>query len=223
MNEESYPSTNNEGKVLCQICGKPFSIITPGHLLKHQVTMKQYKLRFPDSPLTSSDFKSRQKYAKSSLFKKDSEETNKSLKPPIQKENIIEDKISDYKFPEEIIVNEEPEIEELEIDYKTEIKDPIQYKKNQILNCLKQFYSNIQMDYMIQKLSISNHLEYEFITDFADPILKVNIEFPKTFWHNQNQFNDPQRNNKLKIEGWKVIEIHSQNPSNSEIEKAIFN
>lgn len=233
MSELSYPETNGEGKVLCQICGKPFSIITGGHLAKHNVTMSQYKSRFPGVTLASNDFKAKQKYVKSPIFKKEKVLTENKDEEIIELTDEIKDEVlvnvenknkelkdEIYDFPDEVLVNEEPEIEEFEV-LKGSSQDPIKNKKEEILNFLKQFYMNIQENFMIQKLSLTNHLEYEYITDFADPALKVNVEFPKTFWHNQGTYIDLQRNLKLSEDGWQIIEIHSKNPTFNDIEKAL--
>ena len=48
--EYSYPLFDENGKVNCQICGKPFMVISPRHLSgKHKIQYGEYKLRFPDS------------------------------------------------------------------------------------------------------------------------------------------------------------------------------
>lgn len=213
MSELSYPAMDEEGKVSCQICGKTFEKITPQHLGMHNIKIKEYRLRFPDVPLEGSNFQTRAKYRYSKIF----ENKNESIKENVEK---LEDVI--YDFPEEVLVEqEEPIFEEIEIP-KAEI-DPIKNKKSEILNILKHFYTNIKENYLIRKLSITHHLEFEFISDFADPVLKVNVQFPKTFWHNRDKYLDLRRNQKLTENGWKIIEINSLSPSPREIEKAIFN
>ncbi len=226
MSELSYPKTDENEKVLCQICGKSFETITWGHLNMHNVKMADYRLRFPDAPLVSSRYKAKLKYAQTEIFKKkksiiNSEEIIDLIDIAFPEESIIKrEEITDivHTFPEEIFVEEEPIFEEIEMPSKE--TDPIKNKKSEILNILKKFYMNVQENYLIRKLSSTNHLEYEFISDFADPILKVNIQFPKTFWHNKDLYIDLQRNQKLMENGWKIIEIYSLSPS--EIEKAIF-
>ena len=220
MSNSPYPKLNEKGHVVCQICGQAFKVIVATHLKKHEVSMDQYKQRFPEAPISSDEFKTTQKYAATTdLFKE------KAI-PKEKLEAIIDDVV--YEFPEEVIVQEEPEIEELELDVlpKKAVKettsiDPIKRMKNNIFKCLQQFYPNIQENFMIQKLSLTNHLEYEFITDFADPVMRINIEFPDTFWHNRHMYVDPTRNSKLMLDGWKVIEIHSSSPSIEKIENAI--
>jgi very-short-patch-repair endonuclease len=74
---------------------------------------------------------------------------------------------------------------------------------------------------MIQVFSINGRLFFEFISDIADPVLKVNVEFPQAFWHNRGAYEDPLRDIKLEEYGWKVIRINSKSPSLKDIEEAI--
>ena len=220
-----YPERNEEGKVLCQICGKPFNVITGAHINKHNVSMEQYKERFKNVALSSTEFKTKQKYCKTNVFKKASD----IIKP--NDNDVIEDTEETLDFNrntitefEEIIVDEEPEIENLDIpNFKEDTRDPIKLKKQKILNILLEYFSNIKSDYFIRKLSLTNHLEYEYVSDFADPVLKVNIEFPNTFWHNNAGYNNPNRDIVLIRDGWKVININSRVPSTKDIRKAINN
>jgi hypothetical protein len=56
--------------------------------------------------------------------------------------------------------------------------------KAKILDHLRLYFANIKKDYMISQFGSDNRLKFEFITDFCDPVLKVVIQFPDTFWHN---------------------------------------
>ncbi len=209
MSEEvklQYPAFDEEtGKVVCQICGKSFLVISPRHLGKHNITYSQYTSRYPDAPLSSKEFSAISKYGKvKNLFKPSDDST-------------------DF---EEVLVNEEPNIED-EIDIEAILKersynDPIKQSKIQILDTLKMFYSNIRSNYMIEEYGVNSKLlKYRFVTDFADPILKVVVQFPKTFWHNNDVTIDPMKNEKLRSDGWKVIIINERAPSRKEIQKAV--
>jgi len=218
MSEYSYPIFNEQGKVICQICGKPYLVISPRHLGTHNVKYAEYKLRFPDAPLSSAEFNASSKYGKEkTIFVK--EEMSK-----------FED---DNKLPneevEEIIVNEEPEIED-EIDLnvllekekeETKEKDVMARGKNRILDYLRAYFTNIEKDYMIDQCGMDGMLKFQFITDFCDPIAKIVIQFPKAFWHNSEMAIDPNKNIKLRQYGWKVIEFKSAGPSLKEIGKHI--
>jgi very-short-patch-repair endonuclease len=79
----------------------------------------------------------------------------------------------------------------------------------------------MQRDYMIQIVNIMGRLQFETISDFADPVLKINVEFPNVFWHNMGRYNDPLRDVRLEENGWKVINIKSKNPSLTNIEDSL--
>lgn len=42
-------------KVACEICQKSYSVITPSHLVKHEMTVSEYMEQFPDSRLISEE------------------------------------------------------------------------------------------------------------------------------------------------------------------------
>ena len=63
--EYPYPLFDENEKVICQLCGKPFMVISPRHLSgKHEIKYSEYKLRFPDAPLSSAEFTAKSKYGK---------------------------------------------------------------------------------------------------------------------------------------------------------------
>ncbi|MFW9871475.1 MAG: hypothetical protein ACFFG0_00025 [Candidatus Thorarchaeota archaeon] len=206
MNEYSYPFFSEEGKVNCQICGKGYLVIAPRHLATHGVEYSEYKLRYPDAPLSCEEFGTQSKYGK-------------------EKNIFVQETLEE--LDEEVEVLESPVIEE-EIDLVKSFEDEITNSgdicvtsKNKILNYLKTHFSNVRKDYMIQLFSPDKFLLFETISDFADPVLKVNIEFPKTFWHNQDAYVKPSRDVTLKRNGWKVIKINSNAPTYEQIRKAI--
>lgn len=200
MREYPYPMFDDDGKIICQICGKPFLVISPQHLKKHNVKYIDYKNRFPNAPLSNEEFAARGKYGK-----------NKDL-------FVTEDIMG-----EEIIIDEEPEIEDFDIKeaLQTDIKDPIMSIKFRILDQLRTMFANVEMNYLIdQKDSVSEILQFSFITDFCDPVLKVVIDFPDTFWHNVDACLDANRDRKLTEAGWKLIKIGSTAPSFEEVQNA---
>lgn len=207
-----YPKLDENEKVVCQICGKAFLVISPKHLSRiHDVTLVQYRTRYPEAPLSSKEFRSRGKFGKLHLFKKGDESERKG-------EPVVEDIITD----EEPLVEESglEEVPEVVIELPKKKQDPMSRAQNNILKFLKESFRNIEQDYLIRIFAPDGRLEYEFITDFADPILKVDFEFPRTFWHNEGQFKDLARNVKLRSNGWKVIEVNSNNPSINDLIKA---
>jgi len=195
-----YPEFDSEGKLICQICGKSFLVLSPKHLIKHNITFEDYTKRFPNAPISSQEFNARTKFGK-----------NKDLFVEQQKKESIPP---------------EPEIEELDIEFimKKELEtNPIKVAKNRILDYLKVHFTNVKSDYLIRQFGSDNRLKFEFITDFCDPILKVVFQFPDTFWHNKDLLLDPNKKLKLESYGWKVYEIPTNNPTNEIMDKIILN
>ncbi len=202
MSEYPYPLYDPKGKVVCQICGKPFLVISPRHLQTHNVKYADYTRRFPNAPLSNEEFAARGKYGK-----------NKDLF--IYPENEI--------IGDDILVDEiEPAIEELDdvAEFaRREIQhDPMAKMKIKLRDHLRLYFTNVQMDYVVSQVGIDDRLKFEFITDFCDPVLKVVIQFPDTFWHNRDVYIDLNKNLKMEQYGWKVYEISSNNPSLSQID-----
>lgn len=194
MGEYQHPLFDEKGKVVCQICGKSYLVISPKHLkVKHNIQYHDYTKRYPKAPLSSQEFVALGKYGK-----------NKDIF------------IKEGEIGEEVQVEEiEVDIEELELEklVKKEVHlNPMQAAKSRILDHLKIYFANIRKDYLIQQYGVDKNLKFEFITDFCDPVLKVVIQFPDTFWHNQEAFYDANKNIKLQQYGWKIIEIPSKSP-----------
>jgi len=204
---EEIKYIDEKGLIICQLCGKSMMTVAPPHLYyKHnKMTIADYKKQFPEAPTFNEEFSARSKYGKEKLFKMQEEEK-------IQADLIFDDE-------------QVPKIEELaikEFSKETSALDPVEKSKLRILEHLKILYPDMRQNYMIQKFDGQGRLMYEYITDFADPVSNINVEFPKAFWHNQGT-PDGLRNHKLKQDGWTVFEIIAKNTSNEEIDKVIKN
>lgn len=199
-----YERFDNNGKVICQVCGKPFGTISPAHLKKHDMSMKQYIDKFPDFPLSSLPFHARKTKANNiELFSKiikENEEIDKIREMPIEE---IKDDIPEKK--KESKVKQTPKVNKIG-------KDDIFYK-------LKKSYPNLQLNYSVRKKRNDGILLYQFITDMADPIQKIDFEFPETFWHNTEPMQDPNRDKKLKEDGWRILRFKGLKPDIKYIEK----
>jgi len=206
---------NEQGKVVCQICGKSYLVISPRHLGTHNIKYDEYKLRFPNAPLSSEEFNASSKYGK-------------------EKHLFVEEELSKFEeempLPdldvEEIVVNEDPDIDE-EIDLSKLLKtdklenDVMARSKNRILDHLRVYFTNIEKDFLIDQYGVDDNLKFHFITDFCDPVLKIVIQFNNTFWHNSELAVDPNKKIKLEQYGWKVVEFESVNPTFKEISVAV--
>jgi hypothetical protein len=200
MNEEyPYPLFSPDGRVVCQICGKPFLVLSPTHLKTHNIKYADYFKRYPNAARTSEifDVRSGRGKSRSGLFE---EQEEKSM------------------LGEELIIDEEVEIDEFPMQKELErvvANSPMERTKNKILDHLRLFYANIEMDYIIRQfVGETKTLRFEYVTDFCDPVLKVVVQFPGTFWHNREPHAiDSVKRTKMEQFGWKVIEIHGNNPA----------
>ena len=215
MVDYPYPVYDDQKNIVCQICGKGFLQITGVHLKRHNISTEEYKIRFPDIPLISP----KRKFYNQSKKKNDLFVTKKEI--PI---NIISDDKRDIpKHDVNPIIHKEIVFDAPSIikNHKNQL-DICVKNKDIILNYLKTFFTNITKDYMIREFSLSGSLDYEVITDFADPVLKINIEFPNTFWHNSMTYDNPARTYRLKEYGWNIIEIKTSSPTLKKIEKILM-
>jgi hypothetical protein len=210
MNQEyQYPMFDDHGKVVCQICGKSYLVISPKHLTTHKIQYADYTKRYPDAPLSSDEFTAKSKYGKvKDLFSSD-------------------DNIEDAVGEEETYVEEDADFDELSLDeiiktQLTEIRDPVQRDKAKIHDHLRIHFANVEKDYKLREISKMSKIQlFDYITDFCDPVLKIVFQFPNTFWHNNDVHIDPLKNDKLRKQGWKVLEINSRAPSIADIDKVI--
>lgn len=209
MSEYPYPLYDEKGKVACQICGKSFLTISPQHLKMHNLSFADYFKRYPNAPKSGQEFAARSKYGKVKTIFKDQED-----KEP---QSII---------GEDIFVDEEPEIDELPIQREVERlakkANPMQSAKDRIRQHLMLYFTNIEQDYLVREFGVNDgQLKFEFITDFADPVLKVAFFFPDTFWHNRDYLIDLNKNLKLTERGWKVLEIKGKAPSIDDLDESL--
>lgn len=202
--ELPYPIYDESGKVICQLCGKPFLVITPSHLKKyHGVTYEQYKVRFGDN-LSTKEFITKMKYGK---FKDLMTESDPQIGEDIQ---IID----------EPVVEEEFEVSKI-FEKNLKDKDPITKIRRQFLDRLRFHFVNIRENYVVNDFTVGGVLKYEYITDFCDPILKIIVDFPQTFWHNVDSYFDMMKNQKLETDGWMIITVPGKSPSFEDVDKAV--
>lgn len=194
------------GRVKCQICGKPFLVISPRHLsAKHNIKYEEYVKRYPTAPLSTKEFRAKTKYSKV--------------------KDIFAPKETDDEFEEVVVEEKTTIIEEVDIEkilrHKSQL-DPVKQSKSLILDTLRSYFTNIRSNYLIEEYSKMNgRILCHYITDFADPVLKIAIQFPKTFWHNRDIQNDPLKYERLRELGWKVIIINGKAPSRKDIQKIL--
>jgi hypothetical protein len=193
---------NDQGQVGCAVCNKFYTIITSNHLRKeHNITMVDYKEKYPDAPLAGEIFSSKQKF---------------KYKGGVLTNGVEEDSISDAVV--------KPEISNSNIMKVAKIQPPtnenyygVHDEKVRVLKYLKIFFPNIINNYIFDKYSMSGHLEYQIVMDVADVANRIDFEFPSTFWHNTGFTDKHYRDQRLKDSGWRIVTIPSQVASNFEV------
>jgi len=212
MSEEYYTET---GEVICQICKKSFSILTPTHMKKiHDIpNMNEYKLKFPGAPVAGKTFKARQQnVSKGDIFSGESEIDD------------IQDEISDNELEKLLKNNSKKLVPETTKEPEIKIEENyygVHPDKLNIINFLKKYFSDVVNNYNFKYITLTGHITYEVITDISIPSKMIDFEFPNTFWHNQG-FNDRHfRRERLEENGWKIITFNSSAPHIDEIEVII--
>jgi len=217
MTDYPHPEYDQEGKILCQECGKSLNIISPTHLRKHSLTLAQYKEKYKNINVTSQKYKTVQKFCHTTMFAPqpkplteimDEVVVEKPTEPEEESKDITQEALQVLGQQDKNIIPEKPNV-----------KNPMEDMKKRILNLLRRDLLHIQQNYTVQIFTPSGHLLHEFITDFGDPVNQLIVNFPKTFWHNKNL--DPAANTRLNEHGWKVIEIHSNAPSDQLITETL--
>ena len=194
---------DEKGDVICQLCGKAFNMIVATHLKKeHNTTMKEYKEIFPNVPVSSLSFRANKRFKNVEIFKDESKENEFDLDkiPEVKIDEFNLDKIPtvDSKTSKEA-KNFLEDVKNFSKEYKvSEFPDPtnsIQRHKLKILNFLISYFPDVRNSYFIEKHSLSGMMEYRLVTDICIPSIKVDLEFPKTFWHNIDlpKFNRDER------------------------------
>lgn len=205
LNVMKYPPFNEKGKVFCQECGKTYMILTPSHLKTHQLKYSEYQDKYPDAPITTEEFKALSKYSKPKKY------TDEDI-AILGKEVVIDEDIpvidDDFEMPKNQVAQS--------------FDTPMESKKNEIFHFLIDFLPDLKMDFQIEIFDIQQSLIFSTISDFADPFLKINVQFPNTFWHNMDMVGeDLNRTRKLRENGWKTVTVESNSPAIKLIEKEI--
>lgn len=222
-----------EDKVICQECKTEFEHLIPiGHLMKaHGMTSKDYKLKYPNNSLQSDYHRS--KIAKSKKKFWDIKKGKIAIDNMKTEDlSILADKISSKINKDDIksTVRNESKIEELDVtvNVNTNYKEfpgatNIPKGKLNILNKLISITnSKIYNNYFITKLTINKHMVYNIVTDIAIPELKLDLEFPSSFWHNSDSYVSKTVRDKILTEdGWIVVNFKTPSPSIDELKEVL--
>jgi len=191
-----YPKGKN-GKAVCQECGGEYMLISPAHLKKHGITMAEYKLKYPECPVSGAEYKATKNVYHDSILFKDDEAL-----PSVP----LDDDVTLAELSEGIIKH-------TILNLKGVSKN-----KADILTFLHDAYPYLEDNYSIEKRHFhDDRLLWKYITDMADPVKKVIFEFPDAFWHNEDPFPDPAKYDKLKADGWIVIVVDKHYPTAADV------
>lgn len=191
-----YPKGLN-GKCICQECGKAYGLITPAHLKSHNLTLDEYRLLYPDCPISGAQFLASTITFQDSVLFKDKE----SEASPLPKEEIELSNLKSSGKPHSILnLNNVPK------------------NKADILAYLHDAYPYLENNYSIEKRHFyDDRLLWKYITDMADPVKKVIFDFPQSFWHNFDEYPDHQKNKILKEDGWIIVTVNKHYPTVQDI------
>jgi len=229
---------DEKGLILCQECGKGLNQLTYNHLKFHNMTVTEYIQKYKDYPTVSKAYSAKQRLKNVKLFEGNNnsdiikeEIIEEEIKP--KQEIMIEDCLGDFNLDKIPVVTKEftesvtnfiDEVKEFSKEKtNTKFPDPnniIHKDKLKILDFLLFYFYDLKNSFYIEKTSLSGHLEYRLITDICIPSLKLNIEFPNTFWHNQD-VPKHSRDVILKKDGWRIINISGSKPSITQIKESL--
>jgi len=227
------------GRVTCKLCERTFKILTDKHMRgAHGITLKDYKERFPGAEIAGQYWSTMQTHKEHHLFNKTPIDTAPPSPSPVEMPatdndlivddmDIAPDSQEDLHFN---VAEKFPEIEELDLNTPLDIEEAVEESKlldPEGLNSkkstflfLKTIYPTVVADFNIQKFFQGKHLQYQYITDIADPINKIDFEFPDTYWHNEGPI-DLMRDTKLRANGWKIVTVKGMNPTSEKIRNAL--
>lgn len=207
-----------EETVKCLLCGKEFkNCISHQHVFKeHGITLKEYREKFPGSNINTESYR---KILSNNMRHKKQIEIKDLEKAPI---------LDKTKIPEIKDIDLFKKVDELR-DFTVKSKKYFDNKhssmpddKLQILNFLVSIFSEEIIDsYFVTKFTMTGSVEYMLVTDIAIPSLKIDIEFPNTFWHNYDRPKEI-RDSILINDKWKIININNRIPKISDVEKAVL-
>jgi hypothetical protein len=221
---------SNEEFVVCQECGQKFNTaVVPSHLTnKHKMTTKEYKEKYPNCPTTTPSYDARMKEVRYKFTKKKNEDYDISIEYDNKNTEInmktLAQKIEKTTQPKvmEIDFSKIEQLKEESINHKNKnyFHDPcnlIPDDKLRILNYLAFMFEGVENNYFIEKYTLGGLMDYRYVTDICIPRLKIDFEFPNSFWHN---WDIPKvvRDFRLRADGWTIIDINDSAPSVSSIE-----
>lgn len=220
----------------CEICGQELKILSGHHLKKHKISYNEYVKKYFGS-LENKKRILNSKNEKENNITNDvsilnlNEFPDEKIIPDFKIENNDDINIDNLKVKVEEIFGNTNGLESIDDPFISKISNVIKRKnvvyvdprnltspdKIELITYLMNIFSNIENNYFIEKITLTGFLVYRYVTDIANPTLKIDFEFPNAFWHNQDVpkiVRDPI----LKRDGWKIINVMSSRPSIEDLE-----
>lgn len=220
----SYYDEN--GLVICQECNKPFHFITARHLFKwHKMTSAEYKDKYPNIPMAKINFnkKPRVRNKKEPIIEELNFDDNTDNEFQSIEELHKKSFFGDEKFGNKSEDKTISELSKNKIPTPTKQSDPMNDKLD-ILSYLKLTFHNIKNNYTFTKKKPNGSIEYQFVTDMADPSAKIVFDFPNSFWHNNDtRISTHFRNALLNSYGWTVVTVKQSMPKVQHVDSELKN
>jgi len=201
---ESKYFNDDKSKLICQYCLSEMKTITASHLKMHDMTMVEYRERFPYAPLKVK----RNKIIKSNIIFDKTKAGFKKIDLPIK--NSIPDNIIQ---PKKI----QPQ-EEIKPPKETFGKDQIIRTKDAVFKLLQEVYPHAKRNHIFKKTNIDGNILYTVMTDFADVTKRIMIDFSGMAWHIKTPLLTKYRKKDLLNESkWKYLNIENEDMTADEI------
>lgn len=209
-----YDKHDEEGRVICQECGNAFNLLAHAHMKKHDMTLSDYKEKYPDFPVSSDKFKTSQRFRTADVFKKEEQPKpiSKEELALLDKEDL--DKITQSDLEDGILE------EDIPVYVKPE-DDELLTTKEQVADYLKSIYPNLIVNFAIKKFTFHGHLEYMFSTDMTDVLTRTIFDFPNSPWHTGEYRPTTNKHTILSKDGWKIVSISISSPSINDIKNIL--
>ena len=162
--------------VVCQICGNYYKLINQNHLDKHNITRKEYKKHFPNSPLICAD--SLYKYSKASkkVKKKHPEIYNEFYKYGFKKNELRLPKIRKNANSQHLkiieYVKQDKEYQKSKKNVHKIIAERRKKRKEYIIEMKKMLDEDYSVKNIADKLGVHQGTVYEWIKFDRNPVVR---------------------------------------------------
>jgi len=203
---------DDKTKLICQYCLSEMKMITPSHLKSHDMTLDEYRDRFPDAPLSM-------KKQKKKIITSKKEEQGKEIRYNIDISDKTKLRLKKMDTPIDVIVKVEENKPDIPIEKQLDLGDDQKIlTKDRVFKAVQKVYPNIKRNHIFKKTNIGGNILYTVMTDFGDPSKRVMIDFSGMAWHVKTPLLTKYRKKDLLSESkWKYIHIEEDSLTTNEI------